>query len=76
MPVFVAATLFTLGMGPRQVLFTWKLADPQIKRHTWCFWWYVLAGILFYTGLKNLIARVAQVKELMRERDWRVTPRG
>ena len=75
-PIFVATTLFTLGTGPGQVAFTWKLADPQIKKHGWWFWWYILASILFYTGLKNLIARVAQVKELMRERDWRVTPRS
>jgi hypothetical protein len=30
---------------------------------------------IFYTEFKNLISRVAQVKELMRERAWKVTPR-
>jgi len=30
---------------------------------------------LLYTEFKNTIARVAQIKELMGERDWRVTPR-
>lgn len=74
-PIFVATTLFTLGTGPGQALFTYRLADPQIKRHKGWFWWYVLASILFYTGFKNLIARVAQVKELMKERSWRITPR-
>jgi hypothetical protein len=74
-PIFVATTLFTLGTGPGQALFTYRLADPQVKRHRGWFWWYVLASILFYTGFKNLIARVAQVKEIMKERSWRITPR-
>ena len=74
-PVFVATSLFTLGTGPGQTFFTWRLADPQIKSRTRWFWAYVGLSILFYTGFKNLIARVAQIKEIMRERDWRVTPR-
>lgn len=74
-PIFVATTAFTLGTGPGQALFTYRLADPQVKRRTSWFWWYVLASIFFYTGFKNLIARVAQVKEVMQERSWRITPR-
>ncbi len=31
---------------------------------------------VFYTEYKNIIARVAQVKELMGERAWKVTPRS
>jgi cellulose synthase/poly-beta-1,6-N-acetylglucosamine synthase-like glycosyltransferase len=75
-PIFVVTTIFTLGTGPGQALFTYRLADPQVKRHAAWFWSYVLSCILFYTGFKNLVARVAQVKEVMKERDWRVTPRG
>lgn len=74
-PLFVATTAFTLGTGPGQALFTYRLADPEVKRHPAWFWWYVLASILFFTGFKNLIARVAQVKEVMKERSWRITPR-
>lgn len=74
-PVFVATTAFTLGTGPGQLLFTWWLADPMVKRHTVWFWWYLVASIFFYTGFKNLIARVAQVKEVAKERSWRITPR-
>lgn len=74
-PVFVATTAFTLATGPGQVLFTYRLADPQIRQRKGWFGWYVLACLLFYTGFKNLIARVAQVKELLRERSWRITPR-
>ncbi|MDL2716814.1 MAG: glycosyltransferase [Acidobacteriota bacterium] len=75
-PLFVVTTLFTLGTGPGQALFTYRLADPQVKRHTSWFWSYVLSSVVFYTGFKNLVARVAQVKEVMKERDWRVTPRA
>jgi hypothetical protein len=32
-------------------------------------------SLVFYTPFKNLIARVAQVKELSGERRWVVTPR-
>jgi hypothetical protein len=37
---------------------------------------YLVMTSLFYAEFKNLIARVAQVKEAMRERDWRVIPRS
>lgn len=74
-PVFIATTLFTLGTGPGQLFFTYRLADPQIRKRRAWFWIYMVLSILFYTGFKNLIGRIAQVKELMREKDWRVTPR-
>jgi hypothetical protein len=31
--------------------------------------------VLFYQEWKNLIGRVAQIKQLMGERHWAVTPR-
>jgi hypothetical protein len=33
-------------------------------------------SFVFYAEYKNLIARVAQMKEIMRERQWKVTPRS
>ncbi|NTV39929.1 MAG: hypothetical protein HGA51_08255, partial [Demequinaceae bacterium] len=39
------------------------------------FWTYLLFATLFYTEWKNTIARVAQVKEIMGERHWKVTSR-
>ncbi|WP_462203715.1 hypothetical protein, partial [Frankia sp. CcWB3] len=30
---------------------------------------------IFYSEFKNVIARLAPVKELLREREWHVTPR-
>ncbi|HWH32867.1 MAG TPA: hypothetical protein VNU01_09375, partial [Egibacteraceae bacterium] len=59
-----------------QAVFAYRLADPEIRRHRGWFLWYLLAAGLFYTELKNVIARVAQFKELMGERVWRVTPRS
>jgi cellulose synthase/poly-beta-1,6-N-acetylglucosamine synthase-like glycosyltransferase len=75
-PIFVLTSLFTLSVGPFQTWFAYRLSDPQIRRHPRWFLWYLLITSLVYTEFKNLIARVAQVKELMGEADWRVTPRS
>jgi hypothetical protein len=34
-----------------------------------------VASILFYTEYKNLIARLSQLKEMMRKQEWKVTAR-
>ena len=75
-PIFVLTSLFTLSVGPWQTLFAWWLAAPEIKQHKKWFFWYLLVSSIFYTELKNIISRVAQVKELMNERAWKVTPRS
>ena len=74
-PVFVATTLFTFSVGPGQTYFAYQLATPEIRRHRRWFWFHFLVSTPLYTEFKNLIARVAQIKELMNEHDWRVTPR-
>jgi hypothetical protein len=74
--VFVLTTLFTSSVGPGQVLFARRLAAPEIRRRRGWFWSYVVVASLVYTEWKNVIARVAQLKELTGEREWRVTPRG
>ncbi len=61
---------------PVQALFAWKLADPSVKAHRR---WFVL--FLFALGsstrsCKNVIVRTAQLKELMGEQAWKVTPRA
>ncbi|WP_201774787.1 response regulator [Demequina salsinemoris] len=73
--IFVLSTLFTLTVGPAQTLFAWRLAAPDIRRHRAWFWMYLLFASLFYTEWKNIIARVAQVKETFGDRQWKVTPR-
>jgi DNA-binding response OmpR family regulator/cellulose synthase/poly-beta-1,6-N-acetylglucosamine synthase-like glycosyltransferase len=75
-PIFVVTTLVTLGTGPGQLLFIYRQADPQIKHNRRWFWWYLLICTIFYTEFKNVVGRVAQIKEIMGERVWRATPRG
>ena len=74
-PIFVLTTLFTLSVGPGQVLFAYLNAAPQVQRNKSWFWSYLLYAPL-YSEYKNIIARVAQVKELMGDRQWKVTPRS
>jgi hypothetical protein len=59
-----------------QTLFAYKLADDEIKQHTNWFWGYLFFSTIFYTEYKNIIARVAHIKEFVGERAWKVTPRG
>lgn len=75
-PIFVVTTLFTLSVGPFQTWFAYRRADPEIRQHKRWFWRYLVVSSIYYTEYKNIIARVAQVKEFMGEVDWRVTPRS
>jgi hypothetical protein len=75
-PVFVLTTVFTMSAGPAQTWFAYRYADPSIRRHGRWFWLYLLLTTLAYTEVKNVIARTAHVKEAMRERTWKVTPRA
>lgn len=74
-PLFVLTTIYTLSVGPGQVLFAYHLAADEIKQRRRWFVAYLIVSTIFYTEFKNLISRVAQIKELMRERSWKVTPR-
>ncbi len=74
-PIFVATTIFTMSVGPAQTWFAYRLAHPTIKRqHRWFLQYFALSTV-FYTEFKNVVGRTAQVKEAMRERKWKVTPR-
>ncbi|HMV28366.1 MAG TPA: glycosyltransferase, partial [Anaerolineales bacterium] len=75
-PIFVMATLFTLSVGPGQVFFSYRLSLPEIKQHKGWFVFYFIFTSLIYTEFKNTIGRVAQIKELFKERQWKVTPRS
>ncbi|GAC1640696.1 MAG: hypothetical protein NVS4B8_08450 [Herpetosiphon sp.] len=74
-PIWLLTTLFTLSVGPGQTLFAYLLGAPEIRKHRSWFVWYLIFATIFYTELKNQIARVALIKELMHERAWNVTPR-
>ncbi|MFC4639068.1 glycosyltransferase [Deinococcus hohokamensis] len=74
-PIFVLTSVFTLSVGPWQALFAYLRAEPTLRRRRNWFWWYLLVASVFYTPYKNLLAVVAQIKEVRRERAWKVTPR-
>ena len=64
-----------LSNRPAQIWFTYRLAHPEIRRCKGWFVAYYLLSVLFYIEWKNIIARVAHIKEAMGERKWIVTPR-
>jgi DNA-binding response OmpR family regulator/cellulose synthase/poly-beta-1,6-N-acetylglucosamine synthase-like glycosyltransferase len=75
-PLFVLTSVFTLSVGPGQVVFARRLAAPDIRRQRGWFLRYLLISSFFYTEYKNVIARVSQLKEFSGEREWKVTPRS
>ena len=75
-PIFVLTTVFTLSVGPGQAWFAYQVGVPEIRQHKRWFWAYFFITSVFYAEFKNVIARVAQVKELIHERQWKVTPRA
>ncbi|PUA82999.1 glycosyltransferase family 2 protein [Nocardioides currus] len=74
-PLFVLITLFVTVSGPLQTLAAYRLAAPAIRRHRSWFMWSCLANLLVYTEAKNLVNRVAHLKQLRGEHQWVVTPR-
>lgn len=74
-PIFLLLTLFITVSGPLQALAAWRLAVPEIRRHRSWFVVAAVANLVFYTEAKNLVNRVAQLKQLRGEHQWVVTPR-
>jgi cellulose synthase/poly-beta-1,6-N-acetylglucosamine synthase-like glycosyltransferase len=74
-PVFVFTTLLTFSSGVAQAWTAWRLAAPELRRRGRWFLLFGLCSQLFYGEYKNVIARTAHLKEAMRERKWKVTPR-
>lgn len=74
-PFFLLVTLFVTVSGPLQALAAWRLATPEIRQHRRWFVAAALANLLVYTEAKNLVNRVAQLKQLRGEHPWVVTPR-
>ena len=74
-PIFIVTSIVTLSTGPLQIYFIYRLGHPSIKAHKRWFVFYVLMSF-FYTEYKNTIARVSQLKEFMKDREWKVTSRG
>ena len=74
-PMFLVISLFVTVSGPLQTAAAWRLATPEIRQHPWWFVGAGLANLFAYTELKNLVNRVAHLKQLRGEHQWVVTPR-
>ncbi|GGF47162.1 hypothetical protein GCM10011519_21510 [Marmoricola endophyticus] len=74
-PLFLLITLFVTVSGPLQTFVGWRLAVPEVRRHRWWFVGAAIANLVAYTELKNLVNRVAHLKQLRGEHQWVVTPR-
>ena len=74
-PFFLLITLLVTVSGPLQTLAAYRLATPEVRRHRRWFVRAALLNLLFYTEAKNLVNRVAQLKQLRGEHQWVVTPR-
>ena len=74
--ILAILTVVTVVSGPIQIAFAYRLAAPEIRaRRSW--WWsYLIISLLFYQEWKNLIVRVAHLRQLLRQSQWIVTPRG
>jgi cellulose synthase/poly-beta-1,6-N-acetylglucosamine synthase-like glycosyltransferase len=75
-PLFLAATLLTMAVGPAQTFFAYTRSSDDLHRHPRWFWVYALGTALLYTEFKNMLVRVAHLKEISGERQWKITPRG
>lgn len=75
-PLFLATTIITTLTGPLQLLFTYVLADPDVRKRGRWFLSYLIYSLVFFSELKNMISRLAHFKETLRERVWKVTPRS
>ena len=73
-PIFVFTTIFTMTVGPAQTIVGYIQRDPLAGRGRW-YAAYLVLGSIFYGEFKNVIVRVAHVKELLGDRAWKITPR-
>ncbi len=69
-------TILTAVSGPIQLAFAHRLAAPEIRGRTAWWWQYLLFSVFFYQEWKNLIVRVAHLRQLFHQHEWVVTPRG
>jgi cellulose synthase/poly-beta-1,6-N-acetylglucosamine synthase-like glycosyltransferase/CheY-like chemotaxis protein len=75
-PLFLLTTVLTQSAAIGQAYFAYRLAAPELQHKRGWFVSFFFIAFCFFTPLKNLIAMVAQIKEFMRERQWKVTPRS
>lgn len=75
-PIFVLATLFTVSSSIVQIVLAYLLAYPRMRAKKRWFILYFIASQLFYSKIKDSIAIIAQVKEFLGHKEWKVTPRS
>lgn len=73
-PTLVAATIYVLSTGPLQTLVAYLNAAPQVRSHRL---WFLAHGLLgyFFSEFLTMLSRVAHLRQLMGENEWRVTAR-
>jgi hypothetical protein len=75
-PIFIGTTVCALSVGPGQVLLSYLRSAPELRRRRSWFWGYLVLSALFYSEFKNVVARVAHIREITGRRRWVVTPRA
>ncbi len=75
-PIFVLTTIYTFSTGPFQILLAYILSRKGKSHKGAWFVEYLFVSMFFYSPFKDTISRIAHIKEAMRERAWRVTPRA
>ena len=74
-PILLVATVYVLITGPLQTLIAYTNAAPEMRKHRGWFLAYLVVAIL-YSEYMTLLARVAHLRQLFGESEWRVTPRS
>lgn len=74
-PLFLGAAFYVLSVGPLQTLIAHTNAAPLIRKEKG---WFVLHLVCanLYSEYLTLLTRVAHLRQLLGEREWRVTPRS
>jgi cellulose synthase/poly-beta-1,6-N-acetylglucosamine synthase-like glycosyltransferase len=75
-PRLLLALAFTSLSGPFQTWVAYRTTPVAHRAPARQYVVYALASLLFYGELKNVVARVAQVREAVGERRWVTTPRS
>lgn len=74
-PLLLAATLYVLSVGPLQTLIAHANAAPLIRKEKGWFLVHLVSANL-YSEYLTLLTRVAHLRQILGEREWRVTPRS
>ncbi|HEX2073733.1 MAG TPA: glycosyltransferase family 2 protein [Geodermatophilus sp.] len=74
-PSMLLALAFTSAAGPLQTWVAYRTTPAAHRAPARRYALYAMLSLLWYTELKNVVARVAQVKEAVGERRWVTTPR-